>query len=183
MHCNLKDVGSIPSVIAEIFVRVNISYPGVRNLSYAINFHTVTVVSHTLVYMHGLRMLLNFVLAAKSTKYAKLYRVRTFLWLQYLNLTDSEVNSYVYFIEKKGWPGYSRVVDWIARTCNGPFAQLLPGLETGHPVTVGQSPAYDFSVSDEQKAVFLVSVSDCSECDSCASDWPTVTGCPVSNPG
>ena len=45
------------------------------------------------------------------------------------------------------------------------FAQLLPGLETGHPVTVGQSPAY--SVSDEQKAVFLVSVSDvdCSVCD------------------
>ena len=38
---------------------------------------------------------------------------------------------------------------------NRPFAQLLPGLETGHPVTVGQSPAYDFSVSDEQKAVFL----------------------------
>ena len=56
--------------------------------------------------------------------------------------------------------------------CNRPFAQLLPGLdlETGHPVTVGQSPAYDFSVSDEQKAVFLVSVSDCSECDSCAGD-------------
>ena len=66
---------------------------------------------------------------------------------------------------------------------NRPFAQLLPGLETGHPVTVGQSPAYDFSVSDEQKAVFLVSLSDCSECDSCAGDWPTVTGCPVSNPG
>ena len=64
-----------------------------------------------------------------------------------------------------------------------PIAQLLPGLETGHPVTVGQSPAYDFSVSDEQKAVFLVSVSDCSECDSYAGDWPTVTGCPVSNPG
>ena len=44
------------------------------------------------------------------------------------------------------------------------FAQLLPGLETGHPVTVCQSPAYDFSVSDKQKAVFLVFVSDCSEC-------------------
>ena len=43
---------------------------------------------------------------------------------------------------------------------NRPFAQLLPGLETGHPVTFGQSPAYDLSVSDEQKAVFLVSVSD-----------------------
>ena len=26
---------------------------------------------------------------------------------------------------------------------NGPFAQLLPGLETGHPVTVGQSPAHE----------------------------------------
>ena len=53
---------------------------------------------------------------------------------------------------------------------NGPFAQLLPGLETGHPVTIGQSPAYDFSVSDEQNAVLLVSVSDCSECDSYAGD-------------
>ena len=30
---------------------------------------------------------------------------------------------------------------------------------------------------------FLVSVSDCSECDSYAGDWPTVTGCPVSNSG
>ena len=69
------------------------------------------------------------------------------------------------------------------RVNNRPFAQLLPGLETGHPVTVGQSPVYEFSVSDEQKAVFLVSVSDCSVCDSCAGDWPTVTGCPVSNPG
>ena len=67
--------------------------------------------------------------------------------------------------------------------CNRPFAQLLPGLETGHPATVGQSPAYDFSVSNEQKAVLLVSVSGCSECDSCAGDWPTVTGCPVSSPG
>ena len=46
------------------------------------------------------------------------------------------------------------------KTANRPFAQLLPGLETGHPVTAGQSPAYDFSVSDEHKAVFLVSVSD-----------------------
>ena len=53
---------------------------------------------------------------------------------------------------------------------NRPFTQLLPGLETGHPVTVSESPAYDFSVSDEQKAVFPVSVSDCSECDLCAGD-------------
>ena len=71
----------------------------------------------------------------------------------------------------------------LSSQLNGPFAQLLPGLETGHPVTVGQSPAYDFSVSDEQQTVFLVSVSDCSVRDSCAGDWPTVTGCPVSNPG
>ena len=32
----------------------------------------------------------------------------------------------------------------LSRHDNRPFAQLLPGLETGHPVTVGQSPAYDF---------------------------------------
>ena len=43
---------------------------------------------------------------------------------------------------------------------------LLSGLETGHPAAAGPSPACDFSVSDEQKAVFLVSVLDCSECDS-----------------
>ena len=60
----------------------------------------------------------------------------------------------------------------LLRVFNRPFAQLLPGLvlETGHPVTVGQSPAYDFSVSDEEKAVFLVSFSDCSLCDSYAGD-------------
>ena len=49
---------------------------------------------------------------------------------------------------------------------NRPFAQLLSGLETGHPAAVGPSPEYDFSVFDEQKAVFLVFVLDCSECDS-----------------
>ena len=37
-------------------------------------------------------------------------------------------------------------------------------------MTVGQSPAYDFSVFDEQKALLLVSVSDISECDSYAGD-------------
>ena len=78
------------------------------------------------------------------------------------------------------WPD---ITDHVSTTLDRPFAQLLPGLETGHPVTLGQSPAYDFSVSDEQKAVFLVSVSDCSECDSYAGDRSTVTGCPVSNWG
>ena len=81
------------------------------------------------------------------------------------------------------WKKSITVTKFRALFDNRPFAQLLPGLETGHPVTVGQSLAYDFSVSEKQKAVFLVSVSDCSVCDSCAGDWPTVTGCPVSNPG
>ena len=49
---------------------------------------------------------------------------------------------------------------------NRSFAQLLSGLETGHPNAVRPPPAYDFSVFDEQKAVLLVSVLDCSECDS-----------------
>ena len=38
---------------------------------------------------------------------------------------------------------------------NRPFAQLLSGLEMGHPVTVGQSPAYDFSVFNSTKLFFL----------------------------
>ena len=53
---------------------------------------------------------------------------------------------------------------------NRPFVQLLSGLETGHPAAAGPSPACEFSVSDEQKAVFLVSVLDCSECDSSGLD-------------
>ena len=53
---------------------------------------------------------------------------------------------------------------------NRPFAQLLSGLETGHPAAAGPSSACDFSVSDEQKAVFLVSVLDFSECDSSGLD-------------
>ena len=57
------------TVIAEIFVRVKISYSSVCQLSYARNFRTATVVSDTLVYVYGFRMLLNFVLPVKSTKY------------------------------------------------------------------------------------------------------------------
>ena len=49
----------VNTVIAEIFVSVNISYSSVRELSYAINFHTARTVSHTLLYVHGFRMLLN----------------------------------------------------------------------------------------------------------------------------
>ena len=47
---------------------------------------------------------------------------------------------------------------WLLR--NRPFAQLLSGLETGHPAAAGPSPAYDFSVFDERNAVFLVSFLD-----------------------
>ena len=71
------------TVIAEIFVRVKNLYSSVCRLSYARNFRTATVVSDTLVYVYGFRMLLNFVLSAKSTKYTKLNRVRKFVRLQY----------------------------------------------------------------------------------------------------
>ena len=70
--------------IAEIFVRVKISYSSVCQLSYARNFRTATVVSDTHAYVYGFRMLLNFVLSAKSTKYTKLNRVRKFVRLQYV---------------------------------------------------------------------------------------------------
>ena len=61
------------TVITEIFVRQKLSYSGVRELSYAINFRSARAVSHTFVYMHGFRMLLNFVLSAKSMKYIQNY--------------------------------------------------------------------------------------------------------------
>ena len=70
------------TVIAEIFVRVKISYSSVCRLSYARNFRTATVVSDTHEYVYGFRMLLNFVLSAKSTKYTKSNRVRKFVRLQ-----------------------------------------------------------------------------------------------------
>ena len=70
------------TVIAEIFVCVKISYSGVRELSYAINFRTARMVSHTLLYVYGFRMLLNFILPAEDTKSTKLNRVRKFLRLQ-----------------------------------------------------------------------------------------------------
>ena len=63
------------TVIAEIFVRVKVSYSSVGRLSYARNFRTAMVVSDALVYVYGFRILLNFVLSAKSTKYTKLNRV------------------------------------------------------------------------------------------------------------
>ena len=71
------------TVIAEIFVRVKISYSSVCQISYARNFRTATVMSDTHAYVYGFRMLLNFVLSAKSTKYTKLNRVWKFVRLQY----------------------------------------------------------------------------------------------------
>ena len=50
--------------------------------------------------------------------------------------------------------------------------QRLSGFETGHPAAAGPLPAFDFSSSDEQDAVFLVSVMDCSDCDSSGLDSP-----------
>ena len=71
------------TVIAEIFVRVKISYSSDRELSYAINFHTARMMSHTLVCVQNFRMLLNFVHSAKKYEIQKLNRVRKFLRLQY----------------------------------------------------------------------------------------------------
>ena len=51
---------SLSTVIAEIFVRVKISYSGVRELSYAINFCTSRAVSHTLVLRAKLSHATNF---------------------------------------------------------------------------------------------------------------------------
>ena len=61
-------------------------------------------------------------------------------------------------------------LSWCALLPNRPFAQLLSGLETGHPAAASPSSPCDFGVFDEQKAVFLVSVSDFSECDSSGLD-------------
>ena len=50
----------------------------------------------------------------------------------------------------------------------------MSGFETGHPAAAGplRMPAFDFSVSDEQDAAFLVSVMDCSDCDSSGLSSP-----------
>ena len=45
--------------------------------------------------------------------------------------------------------------DSCKSSVNRPFKQLLPGLETGHPVTVSQSSACSFSVSDGREVLFL----------------------------
>ena len=66
----------LTTVIAEIFVRVKISYSSACQLSYARNFRTSTVVSETHAYVYGFRVLINFVLSANSTKYTKLMRTK-----------------------------------------------------------------------------------------------------------
>ena len=53
-----------------------------------------TVMSDTHAYVYGFRMLLNFVLSAKSTKYTKLNRVRKFFFFffcQYIFYKDGQI--------------------------------------------------------------------------------------------
>ena len=69
----------LSSVIAEIFVRVEISYSSVRELSYAVNSYTARTVSLTVLYVHCVCMLLNFVLSAESVKSTNLNLVQNFL--------------------------------------------------------------------------------------------------------
>ena len=66
---------------------------------------------------------------------------------------------------------FARVTDWYPDVNSGLF-QRMSGFETGHPAAAGLLPAFDFSVSDEQDAAFLVSVMDCSDCDSSGLDSP-----------
>ena len=66
---------------------------------------------------------------------------------------------------------------------NRPFAQLLPGLETEHPVTVGQSPAHESHSEQTETETRKTAFCSSETLISYAGDWPTVTGCPVSNPG
>ena len=66
---------------------------------------------------------------------------------------------------------------------NRPFGQLLPGLETGHLVTVSQSPAYESHSEQSEMETRKTAFCSSETLKSYAGDWPTVTGCPVSNPG
>ena len=64
-----------------------------------------------------------------------------------------------------------------------PFAQLLPGLEMGHPVTFGHSAAYESHSEQSETETRKTPFCSSETLKSFAGDWPAVTGCPVSNPG
>ena len=66
---------------------------------------------------------------------------------------------------------------------NRQFAQLLPGLQTGHPVTVGQSPAHESHTEQSETETRKTAFCSSETLKSHAGDWTTVTGFPVSNPG
>ena len=70
-----------------------------------------------------------------------------------------------------------------SRRTNRPFSQLMPGLETGHPVTVGQSPAHDSHSEQSETETRKTAFSSTETLKSFAGDWPTVTDAPVSNSG
>ena len=53
----------------------------------------------------------------------------------------------------------------------------------GHPVTVGQSPAYESHSEQSETETRKTAFCSSETLKSYAGDWPTVTGCPVSNPG
>ena len=78
------------TVIAEIFVRVKISYSSVRELSYATNFRTVRAVSHSLAYMHGFRLLLKF--CTFSQKY-EIYEIKSRMKVSAITVSCREIQS------------------------------------------------------------------------------------------
>ena len=69
----------------------------------------------------------------------------------------------------------AKLIDASLGSSNGGLFQRLSGFETGHPAAAGSMPAFVLSVSDEQGAAFLVSVMDCSDCDSSGLDSPNTS--------
>ena len=69
-------------------------------------------------------------------------------------------------------PNANGLHSYATKVRNRRLFQRLSGFETGYPAAAGPLPAFDFSVSDEQGAAFLVSVMNCSDCDASGLDYP-----------
>ena len=72
-------------------------------------------------------------------------------------------------------------LDWVA--IDHLHNYCLGYLETGHPVTVGQSPARESHSEQTEMETRKTAFYSSETLISYAGDWPTVTECPVSNPG
>ena len=126
----------------------------------------------------------NFLCVVHAATYLKYRRYRLsclpFVW-HFLSLwhTHTHTHTHTRTHSLVQWNWFSditgcmafRCIQWRQRTNRGLF-QRLSGFDTGHPAAASSLPAFDFSVSDEQDAAFLVSVMDYSDCDSSGLDSP-----------